>query len=52
MDLRVGDEVYWNDPDCDRCSGYYEIVEIIESGIVRLRNGSGSETEAFVHELS
>lgn len=50
--LQIGDEVYWNDPDDGMCSGVFKIVEFINDTVVLLRNDSGSETEAFLNELS
>jgi len=52
--LAVGDEVFWNDPDDGRCSAIYKIVEITNDDppVYRLRNDSGSETEAYLKELS
>ena len=52
MDIRVGDEVYWNDPDNDIGSGYFTVIEILGNGILRLKNSHGSELEVFEHELS
>ena len=51
LDLRVGDEVYWTDPDEGTCSGYGKIVKI-NGEVFTLRMNSGGETEAFRHELS
>jgi hypothetical protein len=47
-DLKVGAEVYWNDPDEDQCSGYYKISKIINDEIVVLEDGK----KVFVWELS
>ncbi len=47
-DLIVGAEVYWNDPDEDKCSGFYKISKIINDEIVVLEDGK----EVFVWELS
>ena len=55
LDLRVGDQVYWTDPDNGECSGYFIIKEIWQaksSDIFFLENEHGSELEAFRHELS
>ena len=49
---RVGDEVFWTDPDEGKCSGYYHIMKIHSDEIVFLKNDEGSEVDAFVHELS
>lgn len=51
LDIRVGDEVYWNDPDEGICSGYYKVSEVL-GDVFRLTNDSGAELEAFRHELS
>jgi hypothetical protein len=51
MDLVVGDEVYWNDPDNGLTSSYYKVVKIISAEVVLLKNKT-SETEAFISELS
>jgi hypothetical protein len=52
--LAPGDEVFWNDPDDGRCSAIYKIVEITNDDppVYRLRNDAGSETEAWLGELS
>jgi len=52
--LAVGDEVFWNDPDDHRCSDVYKIVEITDDDprVYRLKNAAGSETEAWLGELS
>jgi len=50
-DLRIGDEVYWTDPDNDFSSGYYTIANILGE-IYLLTNEAGTELEAFNHELS
>ena len=51
-EVHVGAEVYWNDPDDGLCSGYYIVVEFRSYDVVLLKNHSGSETEAYCHELS
>ena len=51
LDIRVDDEVYWNDPDDGLCSGYATVVEI-NGDIFRLRTEHGSEIEAFRREIS
>jgi len=52
MDLREGDEVYWNDPDNGICSGIYKIKEFLSAEILLIENEQGSEVEVFRHELS
>tara|TARA_S200002703_G_scaffold10931_3_gene10072 strand:- start:2868 stop:3023 length:156 start_codon:yes stop_codon:yes gene_type:complete len=51
MNLEVGFEVYWNDPDEYICSGYATIVKI-KGDIYCLKMDNGEEVEAFKHELS
>ncbi len=51
MNLEVGFEVYWNDPDEHVCSGYGTIVKI-KGDIYCLKMDNGEEVEAFKHELS
>lgn len=51
LNLHIGAEVYWNDPDNGECSGWYEIIEFISDNIVQLKNEAGSEVEAFINEL-
>jgi hypothetical protein len=59
-DLKVGDEVWWNDPDHGQSSGYYVIRKlrkldddpVSEAATVFLGNDFGSEVEAMVFELS
>ena len=50
-DLKIGDEVFWNDPDDGLTSNYYKIKQFLTDNIVLLAN-ENSETEAFIHELS
>jgi len=45
---KVGDIVYWNDPDRGLCSGYYKITSIVDRDILVLDYG----TEVFIWELS
>lgn len=51
MNLEVGFEVYWNDPDKHVCSGYATIVKI-KGDIYCLKMDNGEEVEAFKYELS
>ena len=51
MNLEVGFEVYWNDPDEHVCSGYGTIVKI-KGDIYCLKMDNGEEVEAFKYELS
>ena len=51
MNLEIGFEVYWNDPDEHVCSGYGTIVKI-KGDIYCLKMDNGEEVEAFKYELS
>jgi hypothetical protein len=50
-DLRAGDEVYWNDPDSNACSGHGTFVRYHADGVAVIRKDS-IELEVFVKELS
>ena len=58
--FKVGQRVYWNDPDGGICSGFGTITAIrgdgdpdgLEDQIFTLRMVGGSETEAVMSELS
>ena len=56
MNLEIGFEVYWNDPDEGVCSGYGTIVDKHgrngKHQIYILKMDNGEEVEAFKHELS
>ena len=52
LDLEVGDEVYWNDPDDDLCSGNFIISEFLDNDIAFLVSEDGTELEAFLCEIS
>lgn len=60
MQLDVGDNVRWIDPDADIGSGDYRIMEIVtESGrvededtVVVLSDGDGSCSEVFLYEVA
>ena len=52
MKYKIGDKVYWNDPDNGICSGIYEVTGIHLDCIYYLKNEFGSETEALEEELS
>ena len=49
LDIRVGDEVYWTDPDNNFSSGYYKVTGIVGE-IYQLQRGD-SECEALRHEI-
>lgn len=52
--LRSGDEVFWNDPDDGRASGYRTIaeIEIIGRSVVSIVDVDGGHLECFPWELS
>jgi hypothetical protein len=55
--LRVGDEVFWNDPDNDLCSGMFHIQSLGSgivnmSSVVTLMRDDSSIVEVFARELS
>lgn len=60
IDLHIGAQVYWTDPDEGVSSGFYRIERMnINEGddphpntILVLSNEAGSEVEAFLHECS
>jgi hypothetical protein len=51
---KVGDKVFWNDPDAEFSSGYYKVTTVnTEDGrdsIYTISNGT-SEAEVYEHEL-
>ena len=51
INLMVGDEVYWNDPDEDTCSGHGIFVRYLDEGAAVIRKDD-VEMEVFVKELS
>jgi len=51
INLMVGDEVYWNDPDEDICSGLGIFVRYLDDGAAVIRKDD-VEIEVFVKELS
>jgi hypothetical protein len=51
INLMVGDEVYWNDPDEDACSGLGIFVRYLDEGAAVIRKDD-VEIEVFVKELS
>jgi len=48
--LKEGQEVFWNDPDDDICSGLYKVFEA-KGEVVALINEAGSVVEAFDDEI-
>jgi len=52
INLMVGDEVYWNDPDEDTCSGLGVFVRYTFNDKVAVIRKDDVEMEVFVKELS
>ncbi len=56
--LQPASQVWWNDPDHHKSSGYYTIDFIngdevaFNDTIIMLKNAAGSQAEVFAHELS
>lgn len=48
---RTGSRVFWNDPDGGRCSAAATVIDEKEGDVLVLRTDSGSEVEAFAHEV-
>lgn len=59
MDIRIGDEIFWNDPDEGISSGWYRVHDIysesktVESSdtVLLVKNETGSQAEIFAHEI-
>ena len=54
MNLEIGDEVYWNDPNREEdegCSGFAFITGI-NGEIFSIKKHDGEEVEAFKDELT
>ena len=51
LQLHIGAEVFWNDPDNGIGSGFYEVTAI-NGEVYSLKNECGSTIEAFESELS
>lgn len=51
MKYKIGDTVYWTDPDNNISNGYYKVIKIINKEIVYIKN-EYSEAEVYIHELS
>ena len=54
MNLEIGDEVYWNDPNREEdegCSGYGTILKI-KGDIYCLKMEDGGEVDAIKDELT
>jgi len=59
LDVRVGDEVFWADPDDGLCSGVYTVDAILTpdglaaeaEDVLLLATPDGSLLEAFLHEV-
>lgn len=55
--IKVGDRVFWNDPDDGLASGYGTITALLyepvdEDTIISIRKDDGGEAEALAHELN
>ena len=55
--VKVGQRVYWTDPDEDIASGNGRVVSVqheppVEDSVIALVMDSGSEAEVLLHELS
>jgi hypothetical protein len=50
-DLRAGDEIYWNDPDADACSGHGVFVKYVNDEVAIVIKDS-VELQVFIKELS
>ena len=51
INLLLGDEVYWNDPDEGTCSGHGTFVRHLNDEVAVIRKDD-VEMEVFVKELS
>ena len=51
MDIKVGDKVFWKDPDEGICSGYAKVLEV-NGEIYFIIKNDGGELEALKHELT
>ena len=51
MNLQLGDEVYWNDPDNDTCSGYSYFVRYCNDEVAIITKDE-IELEVFIWELT
>lgn len=50
--FKIGDKVYWKDPDDGICSGVYVLFDTICDGaILLLKNDLGSLVEAYEDEV-
>ena len=55
--MKIGDKVFWNDPDEGACSGEYTVNELVldETGdveLVRISTGTDDITEVLPEELT
>ncbi len=48
---KVGDKVFWADPDDGVCSGYGKVTEV-NGEIHSIKKDDGGELEAYEHELT
>ena len=59
LDIRIGDEVFWADPDDGLCSGTYTVDTILTpdglaaeaDDVLLLATSQGSLVEVFLHEI-
>ena len=49
-EIKIGDEVWWHDPDHGICSGW-GLVQEINGEVIFLVMASGGATEAFADEI-
>ena len=49
--FKLNDEVYWNDPDEGKTSGYGTVIDIKGEVYVLYMNDGFGQVEAFEHEL-
>jgi DNA-directed RNA polymerase subunit RPC12/RpoP len=50
MEFKIGQKVFWNDPDHGNSSGVYDLVEYIDDESALVKN-EVSEAEVYLHEL-
>ncbi len=52
MKYKIGDEVYWTDPDEEKCSTFGRVTGITGDDIYIIQTERKGEVEVFGHELS